>query len=721
MHCICVFLWMISGFMQQKNLISGSIILHYRFLDKKAFFQGAYPVNEVTKTMKKVFLLMGSVVIFAPVEKSVMEMKNIAAVSALMVMASFAAFAQESKAGVPENTGFRSDTSSVAWNDELNEVVVTGTRNETDVRHLSQTVSVIGRDKIVQTVQPSLLPVLTEQIPGLFITSRGIMGYGVSDGAAGGMSLRGLSGGSGRLMVLIDGHPQYMGMFSHPIADAYQSFLAERVEVLRGPASMLYGSNAMGGVINIVTRRMKEDGVRTDLNAGYGSFNTLQTDLSNRIRKGRFSSVASLSYNKTDGHRDDMGFEQYGGYAKTEYEIDDAWKVSADVNITHFNASQPGPVSAPLIDADQRVTRGMASFALENDYGKTSGAVSFFYNWGRHKINDGYEPSAGESPLDYRFNSKDDMMGISVYQSVRLFKGNRLTVGTDWFRVGGRAWNAYVAGGNSGRISEIADKTEHEVAGYVDFRQNFGSWLTLDAGVRVDHHSHAGTEWVPQAGLSFHLPHSMELKASASKGFRYPTIREMYMFPPQNPDLEPESMWNYELAFSRTLPEGRLSYGANVFFIDGKNMIMTVPREGATPLNMNTGAIRNAGVEAQVAWRISRVWSADANYSFLHMENPVIAAPEHKLYAGAAFAKGRWSASTGLQYVKGLYTRVATEGNGTDIQENFLLWNLYVSFKITGWLSLWARGENLLAQKYEINAGYPMPRATAIGGISIRL
>ena len=547
------------------------------------------------------------------------------------------------------------------------------------------------------------------------------MGYGVSDGAAGGMSLRGLSGGSGRLMVLIDGHPQYMGMFSHPIADAYQSFLAERVEVLRGPASMLYGSNAMGGVINIVTRRMKEDGVRTDLNAGYGSFNTLQTDLSNRIRKGRFSSVASLSYNRTDGHRDDMGFEQYGGYAKTEYEIDDAWKVSADVNITHFNASQPGPVSAPLIDADQRVTRGMASFALENDYGKTSGAVSFFYNWGRHKINDGYEPSAGESPLDYRFNSKDDMMGISVYQSVRLFKGNRLTVGTDWFRVGGRAWNAYVAGGNSGRISEIADKTEHEVAGYVDFRQNFGSWLTLDAGVRVDHHSHAGTEWVPQAGLSFHLPHSMELKASASKGFRYPTIREMYMFPPQNPDLEPESMWNYELAFSRTLPEGRLSYGANVFFIDGKNMIMTVPREGATPLNMNTGAIRNAGVEAQVAWRISRVWSADANYSFLHMENPVIAAPEHKLYAGAAFAKGRWSASTGLQYVKGLYTRVATEGNGTDIQENFLLWNLYVSFKITGWLSLWARGENLLAQKYEINAGYPMPRATAIGGISIRL
>lgn len=128
----------------------------------------------------------------------------------------------------------------------LDEVVVTGTRNETDVRHLSQTVSVLNRSKIEQTMQSSLLPVLTEQVPGLFTTSRGIMGYGVSNGAAGGISLRGLSGGSARLMVLIDGHPQYAGIFGHPISDAYQTLLADKVEVLRGPASVLYGSNAMG-------------------------------------------------------------------------------------------------------------------------------------------------------------------------------------------------------------------------------------------------------------------------------------------------------------------------------------------------------------------------------------------------------------------------------------------------------------------------------------------
>ena len=598
---------------------------------------------------------------------------------------------------------------------KINEVVVTGARNETDVRHLSQTVSVIGRAQIERSMQPSLLPVLTEQIPGLFVTSRGVMGYGVSNGAAGSISLRGLSGGSARLMVMIDGHPQYAGIFGHPISDAYQSFLAERVEVLRGPASVLYGSNAMGGVINIVTRKMKEDGVNTNIHAGYGSYNTLETEVTNRIRKGRFSSVVSGSYNRTDGHRADMEFEQYGGYAKLGYEVTDNWNLRGDVDVTHFNASYPGPVSAPLLDGDQRITRGMTSFALENNYQKTSGAISFFYNWGDHWINDGYTPSAGEGPQDDRFLSHDNMMGISLYQSMQLFKGNRITLGFDWFRYGGRAWNEYVSGEKVGTTSDLVDKHEDELAGYVDLRQEIRSWLTFNAGLRVDHHSRVGTEWVPQAGLAFHLPHTIELKASASKGFRYPILREMYMFPPQNPNLQPESMWNYELAFSQRLMNGQLTYGVNVFYIDGKNLIQTLPNpNGSGMLNQNSGHIENAGVELQAAYRINRRWSVDGNYSYLHMKNPVIAAPEHKLYAGMNFSQGRWNVSTGLLYIAGLYTQV-----DPDVTENFVLWNLRAAFHANRWLDVWARGENLLAQKYEINAGYPMPRATVTAGVNI--
>ena len=600
----------------------------------------------------------------------------------------------------------------------LGEVVVTGTRNETDVRHLPMTVSVMNREQIEQSNEPSLLPLLTENIPGLFTTSRGMLGYGVSGGAAGGMSLRGIGGApqpgvpTTGVLVLIDGHPQYMGLMGHPISDAYQSMLAERVEVLRGPASVLYGSNAMGGVINIVTRKMKEDGVRTHANVGYGSYNTLQSEVSNRIRKGRFTSILSGSYNRTDGHRKDMAFEQYGGYAKLGYEIADHWNVWADVNVTRFNASNPGETFDPLLDNDQRITRGMTSFALENNYEKTSGTVSFFYNWGKHWINDGYH--LDEEPLDYRFESRDQMLGVSWYQSAQLFAGNRLTVGFDYFHFGGESWNRFLDGHEEPQV----DKTQDEVAGYVDFRQSLGTWLTLDAGLRVDRHSHVGTEWVPQAGVSFHLPRSAEIKLSAGKGFRYPTIRELYMFRPANPDLRPERLWSYELSLSQRLWEGRLSYGVNLFYIDGENLILRMPVDGRQ-MNVNTGRIENAGVEAEIAYRISAAWSVDANYSFLHMEHPVLAAPEHKLHVGASFTQGRWSVSTGLQYVEGLYTSIVVGGTGSDAQENFILWNLRAGFRISRKLRIFVDGENLLAQRYEINAGFPMPRATVLGGLDM--
>ena len=105
---------------------------------------------------------------------------------------------------------------------------------------------------------------------------------------------------------------------------------------------------------------------------------------------------------------------------------------------------------------------------------------------------------------------------------------------------------------------------------------------------------------MPQAGLSFVLPRRALLKFSAAKGFRYPTIRELYMFPPANPDLKPERLWSYELSFSQQPFGGRLSYGVNVFLIDGENLIVRMPVDGR-PMNVNTGRIRNAGVEFEAS------------------------------------------------------------------------------------------------------------------------
>ena len=604
----------------------------------------------------------------------------------------------------------------------IQEVVITGTRSATDVRHLSQTVNVIDRAAIEETNRSSLLPLLTEQVPGLFITQRGYAGYGVSDGAAGTISMRGLtgSGTAVRTLVLIDGHPNYAGIFGHPIADSYQSLMTERVEVLRGPASMLYGSYAMSGVINIVTKK-PQDGTHAYLHAGYGSFNTAETEFSVNTHKDKLSAVASASYNRTDGHRDNLNFEQFGGYAKLAYDISKNWNASANVDVTRFKVSYPGPETAPLTDADQDITRGTASLFIENNYDRTSGGASVFHSWGDHWINDGYQ-KGNEEPKDFRFTSYDEMTGVSAWQSVNLFEGNRITLGVDYYRYGGKV--VYDSIGNR-TDSLLIDKREHELAGYIEVRQDIGSWMTLNAGLRADHHFSIGTELVPQFGAAFHLPANAEIKLSAAKGFRYPTFKDNYLFLPKNPDLEPESLWNYELSFSQTLLSGRLYYGINLFHMDVKNTIQALPKNGA-PLNQNTGELKNSGVEVEVSYLISKSFTLNGNYSYLKMETPVVGAPEHKVYMGGSYNKDRWHASTGLQYINSLYTtpskpKPATVLAALDKKEDFLLWNARVSYQLNDMVQLWVNGDNLLNTKYQIIAGYPMPGIAFMAGFNVTL
>ena len=594
---------------------------------------------------------------------------------------------------------------------KLQEVVVTGTRSVTDIRHLPLTVSVVGRDVLTQNEQPSILPTVMQQVPGLFVTSRGVMGYGVSGGSAGGINMRGISAGSGQFMVLIDGHPQYQGIYGHPISDSYQTLMAERVEVVRGPASVIYGSNAMGGVMNIVTRQNVKDGVWTNLVVGGGSYGTLQSEATNQVRSGKFSSTVSAQYNRSDNHRSRMGFEQYGGYAKVGYDFNEHWKAYLDANLTHFNAHNPGAVTSPLYDADQWITRGVVSAALENHFDRTSGALSVYTNFGRHKIDDGTNDPA--TPTARYFRSKDALTGVSLYQSARFFEGNLITAGFDYQHIHG---HAYYTSKADGKVLDTPNKQSgkserDEVAGYVDVRQDVTDWMTVDAGIRLDHHSVTGTEWVPQAGLVFRPLADGAIKAMASKGFRNPTMREMYLYPPSNEDLKAERLYNYELSWTHRV--GDWKYGVNLFYINGDNMIQTVPVDGK-PRNINTGKIDNRGLELEGAWNINKHWALNTNHSLLHMKYKVVAAPEYKGFLGATFRMCKWSTNVGVQYINGLYTAVGA----TEKKENFCLVNATVNYQLLDNLRLWVRGENLLAQKYEINAGFPMPKATFMGGVN---
>lgn len=610
----------------------------------------------------------------------------------------------------------KSDINEVGTNDtiRLDEVIVTGKLPKVNLRNVPMSVTVVDEKDITERMHPSLLPLLTEEVPGLFISQRGVMGYGVATGAAGGINIRGVGGApTSGVLILIDGHPQYMGLMGHPLADSYQSMLAERVEVVRGPASVLYGSNAMGGVINIITKQRDTNGSYHTGQISYGSYNSLNSEVASGIRINKFNANGSLAYRHSDGHRENMDFKQFSGYAKAGYDFTSNWNGFIDLNLSKTLSSNPGTVANPIFDNDADIIRSEVSASLENEYVNTSGALKLFYNLGVHNINDGY--SAGEQPKPFRFNSNDHMYGLSVFQSYNFFEGNRTTAGVDLQRFGGKALNKFI--GEPAKDSIQVDTYINNAAAYLNMQQAIlEGRLTMNAGVRIDFHELNGSEWIPQLGLSYTPTTHTSLKAIVSRGFRNPTIRELYMFPPRNPDLEAERLMNYEISLLQSFPDANVDIGLNLFYINGDNMIQVNFVENR-PLNVNSGEIENKGFELTFNYQTTKNLSFATNYSLLNMTYKIVGAPEHKLYMSANYTYNRWNISSGIQYLGNLYTTIVPQ----PVKENVWLMNARVNYAALEWLNIFLKGENLLAQDYEINAGYPMPGATVFGGLQINL
>ena len=136
----------------------------------------------------------------------------------------------------------------------LDEVVVTGSNNAVGKNLLPYTVTTVSNRQLESTGSTQLLSAISGLVPSLFVSERSIFGFGVSNGGSGHIKLRGVGGDrASAVLMMVDGQPQFAGLYSHHIADFYETEYVERVEVLRGPASVLYGSNAMAGVINVIT------------------------------------------------------------------------------------------------------------------------------------------------------------------------------------------------------------------------------------------------------------------------------------------------------------------------------------------------------------------------------------------------------------------------------------------------------------------------------------
>ena len=133
--------------------------------------------------------------------------------------------------------------------------------------------------------------------------------------------------------------------------------------------------------------------------------------------------------------------------------------------------------------------------------------------------------------------------------------------------------------------------------------------------------------------------------------------------------------------------------------------------------NRNVGEFSNKGVEFGLNYLILNNLSLTTNYSYLDMEKPVTGAPKNKFYTGATYRPGKFTLSAGVQVIDKLYL-VTGE---TPQTRDYTLVDAQVSYRPLKWMEVFVKGNNLLGKKYETMAGYPMPKATFMGGVSINL
>lgn len=580
------------------------------------------------------------------------------------------------------------------------EMVVTANRVETESEKIGSSVTVITAEQIERSQKTSVADLLRD-VPGVSVTQTGGAGRTTA------VRLRGLPGHYTK--VIIDGVNMADPSRSQPSYEFGNLLTAdiERIEVVRGPQSLLYGGDAAGGVINITTRK-GQGKPRLSAMAEIGSLHTYTAATNLSGSQDRVSYALGLTHFETDGI---SAASKRNGNTEHDPSRNDTFNARLGLKLTEdWDVEASGRYTNAFTATDG--WDGTGKVAIESDNNTTtterSGrlATNFALFNGRFLNTIAY--SMLETERDLRTGKRstsffDGETGTTEYQgTVKIAPDHTLLFGTEHRN------ESTQQGTNN---IDVANQ-----AYFTDYQFSPLDSLYLTAGGRLDDHQAFGTHKTYRGTAAYLVDATnTRLHSSYATGFRAPSLYELYAPTWGNTGLQPEKSRGWDFGVEQSLAGGRASVDVTAFENRFQNMII-----------WNTAGYRNVasastqGIETAAHWTVNEQVRLNASYTFTdsrdHATGTVLARqPKHQASLGTTWKPmdGLTTDAT-LRLVGHRYDGDSASGRGMG---GYGTLDIAVSYDLTDWAKVFGRVENLFDKDYEEAATYGTPGRMVFAGV----
>ena len=575
-------------------------------------------------------------------------------------------------------------------------LVVTATGEEAPSQELPVTVSVIDRLEI-ETSQEETVVDLVRRVPGITVMQTG------GRGGSAAFFVRGTE--SDHVLALFDGVRLNSPYFAGYDFSLLPSAGVERVEVARGPLTALWGSDAVGGVINVIPMRA-QDNTQLQLTGelGESAWQRLEGTVSHAA--SGFDVFASYADREGEGELHNSDFSNRQGLLNAGFEFEEPTRVA--VVYQDLKGELGVPFSNPItLTQNRRQSTQQELLALPMTFQLAPA-------WRLELV-----PS--EVQRELQFEDPDDAFGftrsdtladsrqvrLASHHSLGERKQHALSFGGEWREDEVTATSNF--GTNlDGDTSEVASLFAQDV-------WRFGERLTLIGGLRHDETDEWGSEVSPRLALGYQATEHVAVRASFGEAFRQPALGELYFPFSGNPRLEPERSESAEVGVA--VRSGAYQLDAAVFATDTENMI---DFDFASFTNVNIAEAQLRGAEMSLTKQARRGLRSQVSLTWLDTENqdglPLLRRPEWSANASLSGELGpRLRGDLAFFYVGERVDADAVSFARKDVG-GYVTGNLALSYELTDRLSLTARVLNLLDREYQEIDGYPAaPRRSLLG------